>query len=311
MMATKESPHGNKAFKLPVFEWGSRHSSRDRIRWENNFFVGSKSWAILWAYIRAPKVQMCNSYVSDILFKKSVAPGRNFVWYHWLCPPNNLKWWTSGMSTGTSSFVVWMTVWSRSTRRTNFLSCNNLSSSCLPSCSALSAEIFSSGTEWIMEMEADSRMTWWSSFFSFLKSCPHSTHKSFMTASWLHWEVEGFPGCIRSDLNRLEEVFPEEDVEVPPLLSILSPIPSSSIPCLLFQWLLEYFSREWHSVDGVKWQASDVICQLIRSPDKLSSNFNEDGHQNEPFFRIRFQQTPKTTFLPLFLIGTLNVTSQN
>lgn len=82
-------------FKFAVFELGSKHSSRERIRCEKNFPSGSKNRAIICAYRREPNVQICNSYFSLMPCRKLWVPGLNRVWYHGDRDPYSWKWYTS------------------------------------------------------------------------------------------------------------------------------------------------------------------------------------------------------------------------
>ena len=82
--------------RLAVFDVGSKHSSRDRIRCEKYFPSGSTNRAMVCAYKRTPKLQMCNSNNFDISSRNFSMPGRNLVWYQILPRPcHSWKWYTS------------------------------------------------------------------------------------------------------------------------------------------------------------------------------------------------------------------------
>lgn len=83
---------------------------------------------------------------------------------------------------GTLSLVVWMSVWSRSTSNTSFLSFKSRSVSARPSFFARDEETFNSGTEWIIGTEAlddDATSICW-------RSAPQSAHKSLIMVVWRH-----------------------------------------------------------------------------------------------------------------------------
>lgn len=89
------SVHRSTYLRFAVFEFWFRHSSLDIMRCEKKIPSGSRSRAMVWAYIRTPNVQMCNSYILQIASRNCVVLGRIRVWYHILeLPWGSWKWWT-------------------------------------------------------------------------------------------------------------------------------------------------------------------------------------------------------------------------
>ena len=120
----------------------------------NNISVSQVIEFLIWgvkSFRKATKMTALLSYVPiNMFFKNCEVLGLMRVWYHGDWGPPNWKCFTSCIFGGILSFVVWISVWSRSTNNTNLLLANNLRSSSLPRLSASSVETFSSGMAWII-----------------------------------------------------------------------------------------------------------------------------------------------------------------
>ena len=120
MTQTISSPMGNKEEIFAVLSLPKQWiSSLAIIRLWKYLSWGSRNRAMICAYNLTPKVMMWSWKNCDKSWRNSLAPGRSFVWYQGpgLCI---WKWKTSFRFEGTSSLVVWIKVWSRSTISTNF-----------------------------------------------------------------------------------------------------------------------------------------------------------------------------------------------
>lgn len=78
--------------KFAVFEFGSKHSSLDRILSAKSFLSGSKILATVWAYGLDPIVKMWSWKLSESFSRNFLQPGRILVWYHGR--PISWKWCT-------------------------------------------------------------------------------------------------------------------------------------------------------------------------------------------------------------------------